>query len=122
MDTYEGRMAGRFRGELLERAEQLRRILDHEAQAANGDDVHEVGDFKDAAAEESIANVDQAQAAHAAQELGQVQAALRRVADGTYGECLDCGDPIDLRRLAALPATPYCAACQSVHERERERH
>jgi DnaK suppressor protein len=78
-----------------------------------------VGDFKDAAVEESIASIENAQAAHAAMELAQVQAALRRIGDGSYGECADCGDPIDLRRLVAQPATSYCAPCQSVHERGR---
>lgn len=118
METFKSEMAARFRDDLLARAKQLGEILHHEADAAQAESTHEVGDFKDAAAEESIASVDFAQAAHAAQELAQVQAALRRIADGTYGECLDCGDPIDLRRLVALPATPYCAPCQSVHERE----
>src|SRR4051812_18195831 len=33
----------------------------------------------------------------------------------TYGLCLDCREPIDLRRLSAMPATPYCASCQSPH-------
>ena len=119
MDQYTVEMAGRFREELLKRASQLRELLQHDVQAAEGNGVHEVGDFKDAAVEESIASIDNAQAAHAAVELAQVQDALRRIADGTYGECIDCGDPIDLRRLVALPATPYCAPCQSVHERSR---
>lgn len=119
MDTYEGRMADQFRALLMQRAGQLREVLEHETQAASADDPHEVGDFKDAAAEESIASVDMAQAAQAAGELTQVRDALRRITDGTYGECVDCGDPIDLRRLQALPATAYCASCQSVHERER---
>lgn len=119
MDQYTADMAARFREALLNRASQLRDLLELDVQTAEGNGVHEVGDFKDAAAEESIASIDNAQAAHAALELAQVQAALRRLADGTYGECVDCGDPIDLRRLNALPATPYCAPCQSVHERAR---
>jgi DnaK suppressor protein len=119
MDQYTNDMAARFREDLVNRAMQLGQLLQQDVHAAEGNGVHEVGDFKDAAAEESIASIDNAQAAHAAVELAQVQAALRRIADGTYGECIDCGDPIDLRRLEALPATPYCAPCQSVHERVR---
>lgn len=119
MDQYQSHMAKRFRDELLARAQQLGEILHHDAQAAESSGEREVGDFKDAAAEESMASIGAAQAAHAAVELAQVQAALRRIAEGTYGECIDCGDPIDLRRLESLPATPYCAPCQSVHERTR---
>ena len=74
-------------------------------------------DFKDVAAEETRAVVDEAAYAHAAEELSQVVAALRRLEDGTYGSCEDCGEAIDERRLSALPATPFCTACQTIHER-----
>jgi DnaK suppressor protein len=80
-----------------------------------------VQDFKDVAAEESRAVVDEVTHAHARQELVQVAAALRRIAEGNYGLCQDCGESIDARRLCALPATPYCTACQSIHERPRAR-
>jgi DnaK suppressor protein len=40
--------------------------------------------------------------------LEQVEDALRRVADGTYGKCIICGCPIEPARLAAIPWTPYC--------------
>jgi RNA polymerase-binding transcription factor DksA len=40
--------------------------------------------------------------------LEQVEDALRRVADGTYGKCGTCGRPISTARLEALPWTPYC--------------
>lgn len=40
--------------------------------------------------------------------LRDVEAALRRVDDGTYGRCVACGRRISPDRLDALPATPYC--------------
>jgi DnaK suppressor protein len=52
-----------------------------------------------------------------ARELAQIREALRRIDDGSYGLCLDCGDPIEERRLLALPATAYCTSCQSINER-----
>ncbi|HSV82102.1 MAG TPA: TraR/DksA family transcriptional regulator, partial [Ramlibacter sp.] len=76
----------------------------------------DVSDFKDLATRESEEAVDEVQAEHAAHELEQVLAARRRLQELTYGLCLDCGEPIDLRRLSAMPATPYCASCQSAHE------
>jgi DnaK suppressor protein len=45
-----------------------------------------------------------------------VLAALTRLANTTYGRCLDCGEAIDLRRLNALPTAAYCTACQALHE------
>ena len=44
--------------------------------------------------------------------LGQVEDALRRMADGSYGICLHCGEPIDLARLRAQPAASLCLSCQ----------
>lgn len=122
METYTTEMAARFREDLMRRAAELDRILRHDADEVREDTAHEVGDFKDSAVEESLATIDNQQSAHAAAEMARVQSALRRLADGSYGECIDCGDPIDLRRLTALPATAYCASCQTVHEQGRERH
>lgn len=43
--------------------------------------------------------------------LADVDGALARLEDGTYGYCQRCGRPIPRERLEALPATPYCVAC-----------
>ena len=40
--------------------------------------------------------------------LSQVREALQRIEDGTYGTCLADGEPIEEKRLNALPWTPYC--------------
>ena len=45
-------------------------------------------------------------------ELRQVDAALERIAAGTYGLCLDCGVEIPAARLHAAPAALRCIACQ----------
>jgi DnaK suppressor protein len=49
--------------------------------------------------------------------LGElVDAALRRIQDGTFGECLHCGQEISPKRLAAIPWTRYCITCQELLE------
>jgi DnaK suppressor protein len=45
-------------------------------------------------------------------QLSLVRLALERLHDGTFGECLQCGQPIGEKRLEALPWTPYCISCQ----------
>jgi DnaK suppressor protein len=50
--------------------------------------------------------------------LEQVQAALQRLDNGTYGFCQRCGKPIDARRLEALPYAEYDLECQEIVERE----
>jgi DnaK suppressor protein len=42
--------------------------------------------------------------------VGQVDDALRRLDDGTYGICAACGKPIPAERLELVPETPYCVA------------
>ncbi len=49
--------------------------------------------------------------------LAQAQAALIRIAAGTYGVCTACGAPIGKERLDAIPYTPYCLACAQKAER-----
>ena len=53
-------------------------------------------------------------------EMMQIDAALRRMDEGEYGECIDCGNAIPYERLAAYPAATRCVACQENAER-RER-
>jgi len=53
----------------------------------------------------------------ASQTLIQVQEALRRIEDGTYGECVSCGRPIEASRLEAIPWAPYCLEDQEKQEK-----
>jgi DnaK suppressor protein len=45
------------------------------------------------------------------QEVLQIQGALRRIAEGTYGVCVQCGADIDPKRLEALPIATRCISC-----------
>ena len=51
------------------------------------------------------------QPAEAAHEIGEIDAALARIADGTYGTCETCGGAIGRDRLRALPEVRRCIAC-----------
>jgi RNA polymerase-binding protein DksA len=44
-------------------------------------------------------------------EIRQLEAALKRISDGTYGTCAKCGEPIDPRRMKALPTAATCISC-----------
>lgn len=46
-------------------------------------------------------------------ELGEYDAALRRIELGTFGKCVDCAEPIDPARLRARPTASRCLHCQS---------
>lgn len=53
------------------------------------------------------------------QLLGQINGALARMEEGTFGTCLRCGKPIGEDRLEAFPYVAYCIDCQSIIEREQ---
>jgi DnaK suppressor protein len=51
--------------------------------------------------------------------LGDIEAALRKMEKGTYGDCEHCKRQIEKKRIKALPSARYCMACQSGSERSR---
>ena len=119
MTKFHPRLTTTFDDLLAERERALCAVLASRDAALHADagERGEVTDFKDAATDESMTTVDAAQAEHAALELEQVLAARQRLRDHKYGLCLDCGEPIALERLRAMPAAAYCASCQSARER-----
>ncbi len=93
----------------------------HAAQLARQEatvvDTTDVSDQKDGALQEQLVGIDSAQEQRDVDELAQVELALKRLDAGTYGNCLDCNEPIPLERLRVQPATQRCAVCQLGHER-----
>ena len=51
------------------------------------------------------------------QRLLQIEDALRRLDEGAYGRCSNCGGPINPKRLEAVPWTRFCIDCQELVER-----
>lgn len=49
----------------------------------------------------------------ASEALAEIEAALARLDDGTYGLCVDCAEQISPERLEALPAAARCMDCQA---------
>ena len=54
-------------------------------------------------------------------QVGEIQAALARIDDGTYGDCARCGEPINPKRLETLPTARYCTRCQEQLEARSSR-
>ena len=52
-------------------------------------------------------------------QRAEVLAALSRVDDGSYGRCVDCGNPVPEPRLEVRPATARCVPCQAKRDRRR---
>lgn len=76
----------------------------------------DVTDQKDTAQRHQRGEMSDAQERRDRDELEQVEAALKRLDDGVYGDCSACGESIALQRLQVQPAAPRCAACQADFE------
>jgi RNA polymerase-binding transcription factor DksA len=110
----------RFRARLRARDLELRRAI-HGALVNNEDKTYaEVAGRVLDAAEQSVADLlSDARIIEMEKEVAEqadVAAALARIADGTYGVCIDCGDTIDPGRLDAWPTAKRCIRCQTHYE------
>ncbi|SFI37033.1 TraR/DksA family transcriptional regulator [Albimonas pacifica] len=74
-------------------------------------DATPVADFEDRATERGNDEVLEELGAAGLNEIRQIRAALDRVAQGTFGACVDCGEAIDEKRLALVPHAALCTAC-----------
>ncbi|OFZ18792.1 MAG: hypothetical protein A2X94_06235 [Bdellovibrionales bacterium GWB1_55_8] len=50
--------------------------------------------------------------------IKKIEEALKRVEEGTFGECEECGEDIELRRLEARPTATLCVSCKEEEERK----
>jgi DnaK suppressor protein len=62
----------------------------------------------DSASETFMRELDEGLEENAERLLGEIEAALRRLEEGTYGTCAVCGRPIDAERLQAVPYATLC--------------
>jgi DnaK suppressor protein len=100
----------RRRRELL----QLARNAEAGIEQIRGEREVEHGD--EAQAEEAQARLDLLGEVERA-EIARIDAALERMEAGGYGICRTCGEPIEPRRLAAVPLALECAACAGAEAR-----
>jgi DnaK suppressor protein len=82
---------------------------------------NQMEDTDDWAAADAMALMDIASVSHQLGEMREVEGALARLADGSYGECEDCGSPIPYARLEAYPMARRCVACQEAVEAAERR-
>ncbi len=110
----------RLHKRLLARRDSLRRTLAGELEDLSGKVSGDVsgGDAADAAFDAGTDEISSQLAELEARELRQIERALMRLKQGTYGQCEECGKKIPVARLNALPYSTLCIECQ----RELEQH
>ncbi len=85
-----------------------------EGRQANTDDLQDAADLAVQSYQKELLFL---QGTQGHTQLTQVRAALDRLDEGTFGECLQCGEMIGEKRLEAVPWAPHCIACQEKIER-----
>jgi RNA polymerase-binding protein DksA len=107
------------RARLLQRRHELlalyQQTLDHSNEEASTREIEAV----DKASEQWEVRVLSQLGEVEARELSLVIAALRRIDDGSYGQCTACEERIGLARLDAAPEAALCIDCASAAERPR---
>lgn len=100
------------RAKVLENAEALME------EAREAQETLDVSDRLDAASPVASAGEESfALAMRAYETVADIDRALERIEDGTYGVCRWCGTDIPFERLKALPATETCVDCGSLGRR-----
>ena len=105
--------------QLLQELDAVQRDTLAVALAASRGQADPAGSPRDQANSMAADMVRDAEAARDHAELTAVRAALERLADGSYGECTDCGQSVGVPRLLAQPSAARCIACQSKAEQAR---
>lgn len=97
--------------------EEIRRTLLRSDQESHVAIAEQARDLEDDSFADLIVDVNLAEVTRDVTELRQVEAALKRAAEGTYGRCDSCGEDIDRARLRAQPSALRCLRCQADYER-----
>src|ERR1700756_814583 len=92
-----------FRKRLEERQQALRKAVSRTQEDGRIADAEAAQDIADRAANSYTKEFLFAQSNNDRQLLGMVEMALTRIRDGSFGECINCGNEINSKRLEAVP-------------------
>ena len=101
-----------FRKRLETRQQELRRMVTRTEQDGRSVDEGSAQDVADKAANSYNKEFLFHQSNNDRQLLQMVDTALSRMREGSFGECISCGEEINAKRLEAVPWTRHCIECQ----------
>lgn len=109
---FEHKLRHRWR----ELRDETRQVLERSDNEGYADIAGRVSDLEDPSLADLLVDINLAEVTRDVQEIRAVERALKRIALGTYGICVSCGQPIERERLEAYSTANRCAACQRAHE------
>jgi DnaK suppressor protein len=107
----------KFREQLEQRRTDLKKIVARNEQDGREADVANAQDIADRAANSYTKEFLFHQSNSERQMLQLIEGALGRLREGVFGECVNCGNEINTKRLEAVPWTRYCIECQEKLEK-----
>ena len=107
-----------FKNKLTEWKKDLVRTNNEALYNSSLDDNSTSADIVDQARSYTEKNVEMRAINRQIKLISKIEAALKRIKDGTYGFCEDTAEPIGLKRLMARPVATLCIAAQEKHEKE----
>ncbi|HMC30414.1 MAG TPA: TraR/DksA family transcriptional regulator [Candidatus Angelobacter sp.] len=106
-----------FKKRLEERQQSLRKTVSRTEEDGRIADQDTAQDIADRAASSYTKEFLFSQSNNDRQLLQMVETALQRIREGSFGECVGCGNEINAKRLEAVPWTRYCIECQEKLEK-----
>ncbi len=111
-----------FRMKLQERKKELVRANNEALYNGSMDDNSISADIVDQASSYTDKNVEMKAINRQIKLISEIDKALARIREDTYGYCLDTAEPIGLKRLMARPVAKYTIAAQEKHEKDEKVH
>jgi DnaK suppressor protein len=115
--TMDKKRLEQFKKQLEQRQHDLRKVVTRTQEDGRIADSEAAQDIADRAANSYTKEFLFAQSNNDRQLLSMVENALGRIREGSFGECIHCGNEINSKRLEAVPWTRYCIACQEKLEK-----
>ena len=109
-----------FKQKLMDWKKDLKRTNNEAIFNASMDDNSASADIVDQASSYTDKNVEMKAINRQIKLISEIDKALARIREDTYGYCLDTAEPIGLKRLMARPVAKYTIAAQEKHEKEEK--
>jgi len=110
-----------IRSRLTTMLTDIRKDIDHEVRGASERDLAHINDTSDMASDSAEGDLSLRIAESETAEAGEIERAIEKIDNGTYGICEVCNKAINAERLQFLPYVTMCIKCQELAEiRKRE--
>ncbi len=109
-----------FRNKLLDWKKELVKANNEALYNSSLDDNSTSADIVDQASSYTEKNVEMRAINRQIKLISKIDAALKRLKDGTYGFCEETAEPIGIKRLIARPVATLCISAQEKHEKEEK--